>query len=135
MTTTGTTPGAARFITGTTPPEVAKRAASLTATAADFKATGEEIVSASAAAHPTVPAQRPDLSTAIPRLLVATPNPTVRAASARAPSATTTMGDRKGVFRHAEAPASVAEEHMVAAVAPVGIGNRSFVKFLVVRRT
>src|ERR1700692_2486174 len=135
MTTTGTTRGAARFITGTTTTEVAKRAASLTATAADFKATGE-IVSASAAAHPTVPAQRPDLSTAIPRLLVATLNPTVRAASARAPSATTTMVDRKGAFRHAEAPASVAEEHMVAAVvAPVGIGNRSFVMFLVVRRT
>ena len=115
---------------------VAKRAASLTATAADFKATGEEIVSASAAAHPTVPAQRPDLSMAILRLLVATLNPTVRAASARAPSATTTTVDRKGAFRHAEAPASVAEEHTVAAVvAPVGIGNRSFVMFLVVRRT
>jgi hypothetical protein len=46
MTTTGTTPGAPRFITGATTTEVEKRAAKLAATTADLAATGAEIVPA-----------------------------------------------------------------------------------------
>jgi len=64
-------------------------------------------------------------------LLEDTLNLAVRAASARVPSATTTMAGRKGVFRHAEVPASAAAEGRVAAVA--GIDNRRFVRFLVLR--
>src|SRR6266478_4713040 len=142
MTTTGTNPGAARFITGTTTTEAEKRAAKLAATTADLAATGAEIVPAatkrvghpgrtpaSEAANPTVPAQRPALLKETTTLLGDTLNPGVRAVRARVPSATTTMADRKGVFRHAEVPASAAEEGRVAAVA--GIDNRSFVRFLV----
>jgi ribonuclease HIII len=44
------------------------------------------------------------------------------------------MAEKPGAIRHAEAPASAAEEHM-AAVAAASIGNRSFFMFLVVRKT
>src|SRR6266849_1903327 len=127
MITRGTAPGATRFITATTTIEVEMRAAELIATAADITATGAGIVPAAmkgtglqmgtperAAEITTAPAQRLRLSTEPPRLLEAMQNPAVRAASARAPSATTTMADRKGAFRHAEAPASVAEERVAA---------------------
>ena len=43
------------------------------------------------------------------RRLEDTLHPAVRAASARAPSAATSMADRQKAIRHAEAPASVAE--------------------------
>src|SRR5712664_3370486 len=46
MTTTGTTPGAARFMTGTTTTEVEKSAANLAATTADLAVTGAETVRA-----------------------------------------------------------------------------------------
>ena len=82
-----------------------------------------------AAAKSTIPAQQPGLSMEIPGPREDTLNLAVRAVSTRAPSATTTMAGRKGVFRHAEVPASAAEEERVAAVA--GIDNRSFVRFLV----
>jgi len=77
----------------------------------------------------TVPPQRPDVLKETITLLEDTLNPVVRAASAQVPSATTTMAGRKGVFRHAEVPASAAEEGRVAAVA--GIDTRSFFRFLV----
>src|SRR5216683_409078 len=141
MTTTGTTLGAARFTTGTTTTEVEKRAANLAATAADLAATGTEIVPATmkgtglpmrtpaaAAGLKTIPPQRSGHLKETITLLEDTLNLAVRAASARVPSATTTMVGRKGVFRHAEVPASE-EEERVAAVA--GIDNRSFVRLLV----
>src|SRR6266481_1139566 len=108
MITRGTASGATRFITATITIEAELRAAAFIATAPDITATGEG----------TVPA--------------AMQNPAVRAASARAPSATTTMADRKGAFRHAEAPASAAAEGRVAE-AVADIDNRSFVRFLVHR--
>jgi len=140
MTATGTPPRAALFITGTTTTEVEKCVANLAATAADLAATGTEIVPAAtkgtglpvrtpaaAAGLKTVPPQRPGLLKETITLLGDTLNLAVRAVSTRAPSATTTMAGRKGVFRHAEVPASEEEEH-VAAVA--GIDNRSFVRYL-----
>jgi hypothetical protein len=117
------------------------RAAHLTATAADLVETAAEIVPAAmkrtglpmrtpapAASLKTVPAQRSGLLKETITLLEDTLNLAVRAASARAPSATTTMAGRKGVFRHAEVPASVAEEGRVAAVD--GTDNRSLVRFV-----
>ena len=110
ITTAGTTPGAARFITGTISTEEEAGAAELRAGAQRREqASG---TSARAAESTTVPAQPPGLSTETRRLLEDTPNPAVRAASARAPSAATTMADRQGAFRHAEAPASVAEQRV-----------------------
>src|SRR5260221_729787 len=64
MTTTGTAPGAPRFITGTTTIEAETRAAELTATAARIVPAATKRVGhpartlASEAANPTVPAQR-----------------------------------------------------------------------------
>jgi hypothetical protein len=90
---------------------------------------------AAAAGLKTVPAQRPGLLKETITLLEATLNLTVRAASGRVPSATTTMADRKGAFRHAEAPASAEEEGRVAAedlaAAVADIDNQNFVRFLV----
>ena len=89
---------------------------------------------AGAAKLRTVPAQRPSLSTEMPGLLADTPNPAVRAASARAPSAAMTMADKKEAFRHAAAPASVVVEGFMAAegftAVAAGVGNRTFVMFL-----
>jgi len=116
LTTTGTTPGATRFITVAASTELGARAA-------DF---------------PAVPAQRPQLSTETARLLEDTLHPAVRKASARAPSAASKRADRQRAIRHGERPASVAEkrvaavaegEHRVAEV--VGIINQSFVMFSV----
>ena len=144
MITIGTTPGAPRFITGTTTTELEKRTANLAATTADLAATRAEIVPAAVkgtglavrtlavpAGLKTVPLQRPGHLKETTMLLEDTLNLAVRAASARVPSATTTMAGRKGVFRHAEVPASAAEEGRVAAVA--GTNNRSFVRFVVLR--
>ena len=125
ITTTGTTPGPERFITGAPSTGVEEGAAGFT----------------------TAPAQRPGLSTETGRRLEDMPNPAVRAASARVPSAATDKADRPGAFRHAEAPASLVagrvaaveehvalEERVVAAegvVAETGVVDRSFVMFLV----
>src|ERR1017187_6008978 len=84
-----------------------------------------------AARFPTVLAQRPDLSTATPRLLEDMLNPAVRAAPARAPSAGTARADRRGAIRHAEVGASVAGQRaeaveLTAAVA--GIDNRRLLR-------
>src|SRR5208282_6384838 len=80
----------------------------------------------------TVPAQPPGLSMGTSRRLEDTLNLTARAAFAPALTATTTMADRQGVSRRAEAPAWVAEQAMaveglMAAVAGVtdrGCGSR-----------
>ena len=114
--------------------------ANLAATAADSAAAGTEIVPATmkgTGRAMRTPAAAPGLKIIRPQgpghlketitLLEVTLNLAVRAVSTRVPSATTTMAGRKGVFRHAEVPASEEEEH-VAAVA--GIDNRSFVTYL-----
>ena len=142
MITKGTTLGATRFITATTTIDAEMRAAHLTATAADLMETAVEIVPpamkgtgppmrtpAPAARLKTVPAQRPGLLKETITQLEDTLNLAVRVAFARAPSATTTMAGRKGVFRHAEVPASAVE----ARVAAEGTDDRSFVRFLVLR--
>src|SRR6266481_5319045 len=117
-------------------------AAELTVIAAELvfattKGTGPPMrTPAAAAGLKTVPAQQPGLLKETITLLEDTLNPAVRAAFARAPSATTTMADRKGAFRHAEAPASAAEERVAAVrVAEVvaDTDNRSFVGFLIHR--
>jgi hypothetical protein len=102
MITIGTTPGATRFITGTTTIEAETRAAGLK----------------------TVPLQGPSLLKETTTPLEVTLNPAVRAVRARVPSAVTTMAERQGAIHHAEVPASAAAEGRVAAVA--GIDNRSF---------
>jgi hypothetical protein len=130
ITTAGTTPGAPHFTIGAISTEEVADAAELAPAPAG--------TSQGAAEFPTVPAQRPDLSTEAPRLPEDTLHPAVRAASARAPSAATTMEDRQGAIRHAEAPAWVAEQRVAAVVdrvaaevdlaaAVAGVGNRSFV--------
>lgn len=112
MTTTGTTPGAARFITGTT-------------------STAAAVSEAEAS---TGPVEEPDLSTATARLLEGMPNPTARAASAQEPSAATTAAERPGAFPHVEAPVSEAAEVSTeeAAVA-AGVIDRRFLVFLLAR--
>ena len=144
MTTTGTNPEAARFITGTTTTEVEKRAAKLAATTADLAATRAQIVPAAMKgtgppvrrpAVPvglkTVPPQRPSHLKETTTLLEDTLNPAVKAVLARAPSAATTTAEKQGAIHRAEVPASAEEEGRVAAVA--GIDNRSFVRLLVLR--
>jgi hypothetical protein len=136
MITKGTTLGATRFITATTTIEAEMRAVDLTATGAEIvpaamKGTGFPMRTPVAAGLKTIPPQRPGVLKETITLLEDTLNLAVRAASARVPSATTTMAGRKGVFRHAEVPASAAEEGRVAAVA--GTDNRSLVKFLIHR--
>ena len=104
LTTTGTTPGAPRFTTGTITTEEEARAADLQR--APTQAPGlPAATSAEAAEFTTVPAERPGLSTETPRLLEDTLNPAVRAAFARAPSAATDRADRQEAIRRAEAPA------------------------------
>jgi len=137
MTTTGTTPGAPRFITGTTTIEEETRAAELTATAARIVPAATKRVGhpartlASEAANPTVPPQRPGHLKETTTLLEDTLNLAVRAASARAPSAATTTAERQGAIHRAEVPASVAEQRVVAVSR---IGNRRIVMFLVARK-
>ena len=129
MITKGTTLGATRFITATTTIEAEMRAVELTATGVEIvpaamKGTGLPIRTPGAAAGlKTVPPQRPGHLKETITLLEDTPNLAVRAASGRVPSATTTMAGRKGVFRHAEVPASAAEEARGAAVV-AGIDHR-----------
>ena len=137
MITKGTTLGATRFITATTTIEAETCAADSTAIGVEIvpaamKGTGPPVrTPAVTAGLKTVPPQRPGLLKETTTRLEDTLNLAVRAASARVPSATTTMAGRKGVFRHAEMPASAAEEGRVEAVA--GIDSRSFLRFLVLR--
>jgi len=116
----GITPGAERFITGAISPEEAR--------AADLMV---------AAAESTVhAAQPPGRSTETGRRHEAMLHPAVRAASARAPTAATTMADRPGAIRRAEAPAwAVVVERAVAegvAAAVADVTRLSAVMFLVV---
>ncbi len=133
ITTDGTTPEAGRFTTGAISTEEEEAFV-----AAPTQATGPATLDA--AEFTTVPAQRIGLSTETTGLLEDTLIPTVRAGPARAPSAATTMADRQRAFRHAEAPASVAEgrvlaaaEGLAVAVAAAGIDNPRFVVFPVDR--
>jgi hypothetical protein len=134
--TTVTTPGAGRFTTGAISTEEEACGAEFVAAPTQEIGPG---TSAGAAEFTTIPAERIDLSTETTGLLEDTQNPAVRAGPARGPSAATTMADRQGAFRPAEAPASVAvvvarvvaAEDLGAAedltVAVAGINNRGFV--------
>jgi hypothetical protein len=107
-------------------------------TAATLRAGLRAGTSANMAKITNVPAQPPDPSTETARRLVGTLNPAVRAASARTPWAATTMADRKGAIRHAEAPASVAAEDFTVAevealMAGAAGGDRNFAMFPVGR--
>ena len=108
----GTTPAAARFMTGTTSTEAAE--------------TVEE--------DSTGPAEGPGpgLSTAIAGLPEDMPNHGVRAASAQARLAATAAAGKQEAFPRAEAPASVAEV-FTAGAAVAGIDARSLVRLLVLR--
>jgi len=126
-TTTATTPGATRFITVGITTEEAHEA---TFAAAPTRGTGLLTEGTLASEAEFTEAKRRGLSTETIALPEGTRNPAVKAACAPAPSAVTTVADRPGVFRHAGAPASEAEERVVAqdlaaAVAEAaGIGNR-----------
>jgi hypothetical protein len=77
---------------------------------------------------PTVPVQRPGLSTEIVRQLEDTPHPAVRAVYARVPLAVTAMAGRRGAFPRAEVPAWVGEARVVVEAGMAvgaGGGNRS----------
>ena len=125
MTMTGTIHGAERFITGIPFTEVEDGAAGFTT----VPALGQErstvtgrpledmsnlVVRAASARVPLPPELRPGLSTVTGRRLEDMPNPAVRAASARVPLAATDKADRPRAFRHAEAPASLAEARVAA---------------------
>ena len=63
----------------------------------------------------------------------ATLNPAVKAASAPVPLAATAMAGKPRAIRHAEAPASAAEQRMAEEdLTAAGIINRSVVRFRVV---
>jgi hypothetical protein len=136
MATAGTTPGAVRFTTEAITIEEEGRVALLPSCVAEGLAPAALLFT-------TAQAEPPSPSTEIPGLLEDMLNPAVRAASAPVPSAATIMADRKGAFRHAEAPAWVetegpmgaveegftaveAEGLMAAVVVAADIGNRQF---------
>jgi len=141
LTTTGTTPGAPRFTTGTiSTEEAAARAVGLQAAPAPGIGLPPG-TSAVAAEFTTVPAERPGPSGETTRLLEDTRNLAVRAEPVREPSAATTVADRQEAIRPAEAGVSAAgqraaegverltvvvAERLTAAVA--GIGNRSLMR-------
>jgi len=112
MTTTGTTPGAKHFITGTT----------------------TTVVEASAAEFITVPEQRPGRSAETPRLLEGTGSLVVRVAFAQGLSATTGMAARQEATPHRGEAALVAADSMAEDMAAGDTGNRSLVLFPGVRR-
>jgi len=132
MATTGTTPGAIRFTTEAITIEEEASVALLPSCAAEGLAA--------ALLFTTARAEPPSPSTEIPGPPEDMLNHTVRPASARVPSAATTTADRKGAFRHAEAPVWVAVEGPMGAMAEgfmageaevlmravAGIGNRQF---------
>lgn len=147
ITTTGTTPGATPFTTEATFTEAEARVAELTAAAEQVALASTRVTdlltgtSVGAAGPATVLVRRLGLSTETRRLPGVMLHPGVRAASGLVPSAATTMADRRGPIRHAEARATVAEQRVAAeaedlAVVVVaadltaaGAGNRSFVVF------
>ena len=121
------TPGVTRFTTGITFTGIETSGAELTAVVAKFTTimAGRVTVPAQEADHRSgtradaanlriAPARRPGRSTEIRKQLVDTATLTDKAGSARAPSAATTMADRKEVFRNAGAPASEAVDFMAA---------------------
>src|SRR5882757_9403807 len=80
-------------------------------------ATPSIAVEATAAEASIGPAQAPGLSTETIRLPEGTLNLTARAVSTRAPSAATTMADKREAFQHAEIRASAVVADFTAAVA------------------
>jgi len=109
LTTAGITPEAERFTTGAISTEGQAGVVDLTARVADLvldpmQETDLAGTSAGAAGSTTVPAQLPGLLTETSRRLGDMLHPAVRAASAPAPSAATTMAGRQRAFPHAEAP-------------------------------
>ena len=83
-----------------------------------------------AAGLSTVPELRAGPSAETRELREDTRNLAARAAFARAHSAATTTAERNEAIRHAEAPASVAEDFTaVAEATAAGTDNRSFIKF------
>ena len=125
-TTAGTTPRAGHFITATTTTEVEAR----TEAEARTELEAHTEVEVWAAEFITILGHRPDLSRETGRLLEDTRNRAVRAASAQALSVATTMAERAEAIRHAEAPASVAEEAFMAVedlMAGAAAGSGSFV--------
>ena len=137
-TTAGTTRGATRFITGAVSPGEETRAADLMVAAAELVAgptPGAGLAagtSANAAEFLPAPTAGAGLSTGTGRRLEAMLNLAVRAVSARAPSAVTTMADRPGAFHLAEAPAWVAVR--VGAAARVGVADRAAVAAGVIKQ-
>lgn len=140
ITTTGITREAVRFTTETTITEAEVSAADSTAIVAEIVpvpilGTG---LPASVVEKSTVPARSPGHSTATARLRADTRNPVVRAGPAQAPSAATTMADRREAFLHEEALAWVAEGRVAeeeGTVAVAGIDHQFPVRFLVVGKT
>jgi hypothetical protein len=78
----------------------------------------------------TARGQWPGLLTGIGRRPADTPRRAVRAASAPAPSAATTMADRPEAFPHAEAPASAGAAEGFTVVAAAGDGDSSGMSLL-----
>ena len=108
--TTGISRRAGRFITATL----------IIEGAADFVRTrGLARVDPGAAKFSTVRGEPPDLSREAHRRREDSPNHAVKAESAPAPSATTTMAGSLGVIRRAEAPVLAAEESEAEAVVAV----------------
>ena len=104
ITTTGTTPEAPRFTTGTITTEEEASAADLQL--APTQATGlRAATSAEAAEFTTVPADTTRPFNGTCQLLADTLNPAVRAEPARGPSTATDRADRQEAIRRAEAPA------------------------------
>jgi hypothetical protein len=118
MTMTGTTPTAEHFITATL--SIAEEVTAVAATAAEGL---------------TVQVQQAGLLTETARPLADTRNLTARAASAPAPSAATTMADKREAFQHAEIRASAGGAGftvvvvVVADLTAAAITNRSSTKF------
>jgi hypothetical protein len=134
ITTTGTTPAAGRFTTGTLTTGVELRTADITSTAT--VGTGHRTPElAGAAKFSTVPAERPSHLKETTTLLEDTLHPRVRAARTPVHSVDTIMVEKPEVTRRVAAPASAApmvaegaDSMAVAAVtAGVGITNRPFV--------
>lgn len=138
ITAPGTTPGAPRFTTGTiTTGEEARAAGFPPARVPESGLLPEP--PGGAAEFTTVLAERPGLSREITKLPEDTRNLAVRAEPALELSAATTVADRQGAIRRAEAGALVAVQRAAAvqrlavvvehlaerlAAAVVGIGNR-----------
>jgi hypothetical protein len=130
---TSITAGVGRFTTGTIITKVERAAADGTekvTRSTPVKQTGAYAkIRTRLAAPPTAlapPTQRLDLSAEIPRPREDTQNLAARVASNPARSATTTMVEKPGAIRHAEARASAVADRMAADHMAVAITNGNF---------